>query len=346
MTNDILYFHPKDDYTGSTRVLNDILENKACTSSVITTGKNGLLSNNKNCKVYSVPYFYYYGNNNILKLLNFPLGLLNNILLLIVSISVGFRYKTFYINTIVPFIPIWVGKFLRKKIIWHIHEKMNGGWAFLSLKISEYTFKHTNCKKIYVSNYTMNQYDNLNNSQGEVIYNTLSKEFKKNVKFKPIEKRELKEILLMSSLTIGKGYHNFIKIAALLPEYNFTLVLSGTDAEVKAVLPKELPSNIKIYPVQKDVHSFYYNADLVMNLSIPELWIETFGLTLIEAMAYGIPVIAPNIGGPTEFIENDVNGFCVNTNNIDEIINKIKYILSYPIYRRLAHGALLTAAKF
>jgi glycosyltransferase involved in cell wall biosynthesis len=45
-------------------------------------------------------------------------------------------------------------------------------------------------------------------------------------------------------------------------------------------------------------------------------FVETFGLTLIEAMAFGLPVIAPPIGGPTEIISHGVEGFFIDSRNI------------------------------
>ena len=70
----------------------------------------------------------------------------------------------------------------------------------------------------------------------------------------------------------------------------------------------ELANNIKILATQKDLHQHYKNAGLVLNLSRVNQCIETFGLTIIEAMAYGIPVIVPPVGGPSEIVEDDVEG--------------------------------------
>ena len=40
---------------------------------------------------------------------------------------------------------------------------------------------------------------------------------------------------------------------------------------------------------------------------------EEFGLALIEAMATGLPVVAPDHGGPATYIEDGVTGFLVDT---------------------------------
>lgn len=48
---------------------------------------------------------------------------------------------------------------------------------------------------------------------------------------------------------------------------------------------------------------------------------EAFGLTVIEAMASGLPTFAPKFGGPLEIIEYGVNGFLLNTSK-PEFISK------------------------
>ena len=89
-----------------------------------------------------------------------------------------------------------------------------------------------------------------------------------------------------------------------------------------------------------------HEADLVLNLSNPSLWVETFGLTLLEAMAYQLPVICPPVGGPIELVKNDENGFCIDSRNMDELIEKIIYILESGNYERLSKNAKAQSLLF
>ena len=45
---------------------------------------------------------------------------------------------------------------------------------------------------------------------------------------------------------------------------------------------------------------------------------ETFGVVYIEAMSYGLPVIATKCGGPEEFVNED-NGILVDTDNVEQL---------------------------
>jgi glycosyltransferase involved in cell wall biosynthesis len=56
----------------------------------------------------------------------------------------------------------------------------------------------------------------------------------------------------------------------------------------------------------------YNNLDIVINFStIP----ESFSFATIEAMAYKKVIIAADIGGPAEIIDNKYNGFLVEAGN-------------------------------
>lgn len=60
---------------------------------------------------------------------------------------------------------------------------------------------------------------------------------------------------------------------------------------------------------------------------IPPLWEEVFGITVIEAMAAGKPVVAYGSGGISEIICDGETGFLVPTGNVEELTSKIKYLI-------------------
>jgi glycosyltransferase involved in cell wall biosynthesis len=70
---------------------------------------------------------------------------------------------------------------------------------------------------------------------------------------------------------------------------------------------------------------------------------ETFGLTIIEAMAYGVPVIGFDIGTRRNFIKNNVNGFLCEKHKLEDIIKKS---FNFCEYETLSKNALLDAKEF
>ena len=83
-----------------------------------------------------------------------------------------------------------------------------------------------------------------------------------------------------------------------MPDYCFQLVLSCSEDELdsfKSDLPR-LPENLDLYSSQQNLHSFYSQAKLLLVLTDKNLCVETFGMTILESMSYGVPSIVPEIG--------------------------------------------------
>jgi glycosyltransferase involved in cell wall biosynthesis len=68
----------------------------------------------------------------------------------------------------------------------------------------------------------------------------------------------------------------------------------------------------------------YFSLDIVINYSRDP---ESFSLTVAEAMSFGKIVIGPQIGGPSELIENGSNGFLCEPNNPDKLNDIVEYCI-------------------
>lgn len=60
---------------------------------------------------------------------------------------------------------------------------------------------------------------------------------------------------------------------------------------------------------------------------------EAFGLVLLEAMALGKPIVATNIGGPPEVVENEVSGYLVPLQDAEAMANALERLLDNPALR-------------
>lgn len=65
-------------------------------------------------------------------------------------------------------------------------------------------------------------------------------------------------------------------------------------------------------------------------LIFPSRWAEPFGLGVIEAMALGKPVIATNIGGPSEIVEDGVTGILIPKDDPRALADSIAELLADP----------------
>ena len=335
-----LFVHPINDYTGSTKVLADII-NKEYTHEnvkIITRDSCGFLSGVPNIKIIPV-YFPKYKGKEIPIITGIIWKLHASLLILFHALFC----QTIYINTILPYYAAFIGRIYRKKIIYHIHE------YFIiknrSTRIAEYVFNNIKSERIFVSKYVKKQYIPKNTCKSWVKYNYLPESFTKNIVMRPISERKRNNIIMISSLNKLKGIFMFIEVAQNMPEYNFNLIISQDIKIINSFIEQEIsletiPNNLKIIPAQTNIQPFLEQSDLLLNLTNPSLAIETFGMTILEAMAYGIPSIVPNVGGPIELVENGYNGYTIDVTNRDEIILKIKDILNEKNYNIMANNSL------
>ena len=67
---------------------------------------------------------------------------------------------------------------------------------------------------------------------------------------------------------------------------------------------------------------------------------ESFGLAALEAMACGVPVVASEVGGLPEVIEDGVSGFLLPMDALDEMAARAVALLTdAALHRRIVEGA-------
>ena len=77
----------------------------------------------------------------------------------------------------------------------------------------------------------------------------------------------------------------FYALAAAMPEMRFELVLNADAPTVQAYrLAHPAPANLTLFSTTGNMHPFYQRAAVVLNLSRPTEWVETFGMTVLEAL--------------------------------------------------------------
>lgn len=78
----------------------------------------------------------------------------------------------------------------------------------------------------------------------------------------------------------------------------------------------------------RNLLKYYYNAAHVF-VSTP--WYEPFGITPLEAMACGVPVIGTNVGGIKYSVEHDKTGFLVPVREPEILSRRILEVLENPV---------------
>jgi glycosyltransferase involved in cell wall biosynthesis len=154
-----------------------------------------------------------------------------------------------------------------------------------------------------------------------------------------------------------KNPHIPILVVKTLKEkgYNVILNLIG-DGELKANMEEliqklGLNENIKMFGWIKDRRKLFEilkESDILVFTSKPG---EGLGLTILEAMSQGLPVIATKCGGPEEVIEDGINGYLVDYSTDEDIVNqfvdKIEFLIKNPeIYEKISKNNIEKAKKW
>ena len=84
------------------------------------------------------------------------------------------------------------------------------------------------------------------------------------------------------------------------------------------------------YHDKKSLVSYYNNSDIYVLPSFS----ESFSLTLVEAMSCGVTPVVSNIGGPSEIVEDYVNGILIRPGSVRDIAKAIVFLLDNPSIRK------------
>jgi glycosyltransferase involved in cell wall biosynthesis len=334
----IYTFHLLNDYSGSPKVLMQSIKAWVEVGHEVTVvtckGREGFLSD-----LPGVNYeFFWYklGTNKLLKILFLLWSQLSIFIKLIFIVE---KDDLIYINTVLPFGAAFLGLVKRCRIIFHIHETSIKPILFKKMLFT--IVELSSEEVIYVSKY-LSQQEKLSCKKTHILHNAIANDF---INIASSQKKDSiinRNVLMVCSLKAYKGINEFVYLSDIQKQYQFRLVVNANQLEIdKFFRRRSLPPNIEIFSTQTNLHPFYLWADVVLNLSRPDEWVETFGLTIIEAMAYGLPVIVPPVGGVTELVDNGVNGYLANCRNIDDVSNKLETILENGIlYNRMKNNAL------
>ena len=138
-------------------------------------------------------------------------------------------------------------------------------------------------------------------------------------------------VLSIARVAAPKRADIFIEVARILPKYEFIWI--GTQCEITEY--GTLPSNCHFVGNIPNAGALCSKADLLM---LPSNY-EGLPMVILEAMSFGKPVVASNVGGISEIVRNDINGYTLE-NNVQLFAEKIQYILeNKDVYSKFSQNA-------
>ena len=160
-----------------------------------------------------------------------------------------------------------------------------------------------------------------------------------------VDKRYSKQIIFAGRLSHEKGIDSLISISQKLTD-DIHLIILGAGPEEKKI--NDLVKN------HKNIHFFGYQnknqtislirgSDILIQPSLH----EGISSTILEAMACKTAIIASDIGGNKELIENNLNGITIKPHNIDSCVEQIMNLFDDEQLRKLlVDNAVKTVEKY
>ena len=140
-------------------------------------------------------------------------------------------------------------------------------------------------------------------------------------------------ILFVGRLAEEKGVNILLHAMKQVVIKGFTdlsLIIAG-DGPLREELQKmvddlAITKYVRFIGSTNDVIQYYHNSHILV---IPSHW-EGLSLVLLEGMACGLAIVASNLGGNREGIEDGVNGLLFAPGEEKELLSKIIYFLENP----------------
>ena len=159
-----------------------------------------------------------------------------------------------------------------------------------------------------------------------------------------------KSLLYVGRLSRTKGVHYMIDMGLTLLKKGFDIQIDivgdGEDKEFfKSLIPVEFKESF-IFHGWKSRDE----VDIIMKacylLIFPSIYPEAFGISGIEAMMRGKPVVGFDVGGVSTWLKNEETGFLVPVKDIDGLTEKTILLLNdQNLYKKMSKASRVVALR-
>lgn len=135
--------------------------------------------------------------------------------------------------------------------------------------------------------------------------------------------------LFVGRLTSEKGLRTLIESwRQVTPRLPLKIVGDGPLADSVSQAARDIPG--LEWLGRQPQHKVLELMKAAVILIVPSVWYECFPMTVVEAFASGLPVIASNIGSLASIIEDGRTGLHFDPGNADDLARKVTWVLDNP----------------
>jgi len=240
-----------------------------------------------------------------------------------------------HVNDIYNMVGLCLKLFWRKKLITHVRRMPESFPATIYKLWSKLHVRYAD-RIIAVSHANKNALPA--NKKTTVIYDPLPDD-EKLPAYSPRPSLGKKvNVLYLANYTVGKGHQYAIEILARAvkehPDWNFNLHFFGgqfgmkKNADYKQSLislsqQRKIASRVCFSDASANVEQTMKDCDVILNLSDS----ESFSRVTLEALFYGIPIIATDVGGTNEMVTDRQTGILVKRADVESMYQGFRTLI-------------------
>ena len=147
---------------------------------------------------------------------------------------------------------------------------------------------------------------------------------------KPGKRSSRGRVVFVGRLIANKGPDRvlsaFQQVLQAVPSATLTMVGDGTMRRTlqRYVTSNDLSGSVEFLGLRRDVDTLLRDCDVFVRPSL----VEGMPLAVLEAMSSGLPVVASDVGGVREVVENEVSGFVVSPRSEKAVVEALIRLLS------------------
>lgn len=124
----------------------------------------------------------------------------------------------------------------------------------------------------------------------------------------------------------------FRQVRKQCPQAELTIVSSYTGADTAAIPGVKFVGRVPL----DEVSTFFEDSDI---FCLPTR-LEPFGIVFIEAMAYGLPIVATRIGALPDLVDEGINGYLIEPGDVPALAEALIRLFEGPVeFSEMAHAA-------
>lgn len=230
-------------------------------------------------------------------------------------------------------------KFIKKKLAYTIHD----------VGIPTFTFKKYN-RLIAISKAVETDVTSRSEYKPRIINNGVSYQlFSKRTNYITTETEPIRLVQISRLMHEKKGQDLLIRALKKLktehPAVNIQLDFLGEGKSEQFLkdLTNELELTENISFLGDKSREWLHKHICDYHMLVQPSRYEGFGLTIVEAMAAGLPILASDIDGPLEILSKTTSGFLFKSDDVDDLARKLFHC--YNIYRNNEMDQIMKQAK-